>query len=200
MSASASSQPPVTVTAAPVTAPGIARVFDHHRVWRLTTDVFERGARMLAACEPVPAVVIGIARGGMPLARFLGSYYGIPVLEITARHNLRDDIYAPATGIVELAEASLSAGALPDRPKVLVADDICGTGATLRAVLPRIKTQLRPSSLHVTTLCRNAAASACPDSWLWDTRDWVVFPWDAATSEPTEPLALPVAVQRRRQA
>jgi hypothetical protein len=37
-----------------------------------------------------------------------------------------------------------------------------------------------------------------PDSWLWDTRDWVAFPWDAAASEPTDPLTLPGTVQRRQ--
>jgi hypoxanthine phosphoribosyltransferase len=200
MTASAPRQPTRDPVTAPVTAPAVERVFDHQRIWRLTANVFERGAAMLAACEPVPAVVVGIARGGIPLARFLGGHYGVPVLEITARHNRSDDLYTPATGIVELSGAGLRADLLAGRPEVLVADDICGTGATLREVLPRIGTQLQPSRLRVTTLCRNAAASVWPDSWLWDTRDWVVFPWDTDTSEPTQLFTLPDAVRCGRQA
>ena len=191
-------QPAFGQVTAEAPAPGLERAFDHERIWRLTDEVFERGAGMLAACEPVPSAVIGIACGGMPLAQFLGRCYGVPVLQIRARHNLSDDIYAAATGIIELAETGISASGLPGGLDVLAADDICGTGATLRAVLPAIEAQLCPSRLRVTVLCRNAAASVWPDSWLWDTRDWVVFPWDAAVSEPTEPLALPGAVRCRR--
>ncbi len=197
--ASASGRQADSPVAAEVPAPGLARAFDHERIWRLTTDMFERGAAMLATCEPVPEAVIGVARGGMPLAQFLGRYYRVPVLQITARHNRSDGIYAAATGIIDLAEEGISASGIPIGRDVLVADDICGTGATLRAVLPAIEVQLRPSTLRVTVLCRNAAASVWPDSWLWDTRDWVVFPWDAAVSEPTEPFTLPDAVHRRRR-
>lgn len=198
MTASASGRRPGSAVTADAPVPGFARTFDHERLWRLTEDVFERGAVMLAAFEPVPAAVIGIARGGIPLARFLGRYYAVPVLQVTARHNLSDDIYAAATGVVDIAGTGISAGGLPGGLDVLVADDICGTGATLRAVLPAVEAQLRPSRLRVTALCRNAAASVWPDSWLWDTRDWVVFPWDAAVTEPTEPLTLPGAVHSRR--
>jgi uncharacterized protein len=199
MTTSESARRPDSPVTAEVLAPGLARAFDHERIWRLTTDVFERGAGMLASSEPVPAAVVGVARGGIPLAQFLGRYYRVPVLQITARHNRSDDVYAAATGIIKLAEEGISANGLTSGRDVLIADDICGTGATLRAVLPAIEARLRPSTLRVTVLCRNAAASVWPDSWLWDTRDWVVFPWDAAVSEPTEPLTLPHAVHRRRR-
>lgn len=200
MTAPASRQAPQEPAADGFTGPGTARAFDYQRVWRLTAGVFEQAARMLADCEPVPDAVIGIARGGVPLARILGGCYRVPVLEIRATHNRSDDIYAQATGVVELADASLPAGILPSGLSVLVADDICGTGATVRAVLPRIEARLRPSRLRVAVLCRNAAASAWLDSWLWDTRDWVVFPWDTAPAGPTEPLTLPAAVQHGRPA
>lgn len=182
----------------PVTTPpaprALARIFDHVRIWHLTSEVFEAAAVMLAVHEQVPDVVVGIARGGMPLAQLLGAHYGVPVLELTARHNLSDGIYAEATGIVELTENSFRDQQHPAGSKILVADDICGTGATSRAVLRWVTGNLRPSRLRMTALCRNEGASPMPDSWLWDTRDWVVFPWNEAITEPTEPLALPVAV------
>jgi hypoxanthine phosphoribosyltransferase len=183
----------------PTAAPGPVRVFDHDRIWRLSTDVFEEGARMLAAYEAAPDAVVGVARGGVPLARFLGGHYGVPVLEVTARHNLSDDIYAEATGIVELAGGSIGDSHPPPGSKLLVADDICGTGATLSAVLSWADEHLRPARLRTTVLCRNHGAGMMPDSWVWDTRDWVVFPWNAMPGELTEPLRLPAQVRRKEQ-
>lgn len=210
------------------------RVFDHSRVWRLEEVAFAAAARLLAdhARTHRPDVVVGIARGGVPLARRLGALLGVPMVTVSARHNHSDALYVAATGEVSVPE--LPAG-LRDYSggRLLVADDICGTGATLATVTARLTADLRPSDLYAVVLCRNAARDRAlreagataeapipanvgtqdgvqdgagagsrvgggrgePDAWLWDTRDWVVFGWDAATEHPTEPLPYPVTVR-----
>ena len=48
------------------------------------------------------------------------------------------------------------------------------------------------------TLCRNEGSSVYPDAWVWDVRDWVVFPWEP--HDPglrTSPLPTPPTVRRR---
>ena len=93
-------------TAPPHDEAVVERVFEHRRIWRLTQDAFASAAALIAGQEPAPEVVLGIARGGVPLARLLAAHYGVPVVELTARHNRSDDLYLPATGQVELPEGS----------------------------------------------------------------------------------------------
>jgi hypoxanthine phosphoribosyltransferase len=175
----------------------VERVFEHQRIWRLTPDAFTAAAQLIAAHEPKPDVVIGIARGGVPLAQLLADRYGVPTLPVTARHNHSDDAYVPATGQVELPaepDATLTAyrGA-----RILLVDDICGTGATYQATLPWLHAHLGPAAVRTAALCRSRASAFTPNIWVWNTLDWVVFPWNEATpttqdlTVPTEPQTHP---------
>jgi hypothetical protein len=167
------------------------RQFDHQRIWELSQPVFEQAAAMLAEAVPPADIVVGIARGGVPLAELVAGRLGVPAVRLRARHNLSDDIYLPASGDVRIAadEAAALAAAVTGR-RVLVADDICGTGATLMAVMDRMP-GLHPAEVRSAVLCRSEAAAFTPGAWIWDTRDWVVFPWNDPAGQPTEMLGLP---------
>jgi uncharacterized protein len=180
--------------------PVVQRVFARQRIWLLEEAVFARAAALLGRYEPRPDLVVGIARGGMPLAHRLSEHFGVAVLELAVRHNKSDEIYLPATGDVELPDPPSALGRIPAGRRLLVADDICGTGATLKAVLPWLGEHLRPSALRAVVLCRSEAAHFTPDTWLWDTRDWVVFPWNEPVGEPTEALVLPDGVRTKEGA
>ncbi|MFJ3946182.1 phosphoribosyltransferase [Streptomyces griseoaurantiacus] len=176
----------------------VQRVFEHKRIWNLDQDAFQTAAALIAAHEPRPDAVIGIARGGVPLARELATHFGVEALEITARHNTTDDHYLEATGRVQLPTTTADAlGRLASGQRLLVADDICGTGATLKAVLPFLTEHLAPEQLRSAVLCRSRAADCTPDTWVWDTLDWVVFPWNKPADQPTENLAAPAAVRTK---
>jgi uncharacterized protein len=175
---------------------GVQRVFEHQRVWRLTQDAFTAAAALIGAHEPTPDVVVGIARGGVPLARLLGAHYGVPVVEFTARHNRSDALYLPATGQVELPDAPDAALAEHAGDQVLLVDDICGTGATYLAALPWLATHLPTSAVRTAALCRSRAAAFTPNTWVWDTLDWVVFPWNEP-AQTTEDLMPPASPQSR---
>jgi hypoxanthine phosphoribosyltransferase len=169
----------------------VQRQFDRHRIWELSQPVFEQAAAMLAEAAPPADIVIGIARGGVPLAELIAGRLGVPAVPLRARHNLSDDIYLPASGDVRIAadETAALASAVAGR-RVLVADDICGTGATLAAVTGRLLA-LHPAEVRSAVLCRSEAAAFTPGAWIWDTRDWVVFPWNDPAGQPTEMLGLP---------
>ena len=175
----------------------VERVFEHRRIWRLTHDAFTCAAALIARQEPTPEVVIGIARGGIPLARLLGAHYGVPVVEVTARHNRSDELHLPATWQIELPAGPDAALAAHRGARVLLVDDICGTGATYHATLSWLATHLAPTDVRTAALCRSTAAAFTPHTWVWDTLDWVVFPWNnpARTSEdlivPASPRVRP---------
>ena len=170
----------------------VERIFEHKRIWRLTPDAFNAAAALIAGHEPTPDVVVGIARGGVPLARTLGTHFGVPVVELVARHNRSDAVHLPATGQVELPEEPDGVLATHRGAHVLLADDICGTGATYRAALPWLTTHLGPAAVRTAALCRSQASAFTPDIWVWDTLDWVVFPWNPPT-ETSEDLLVPTA-------
>ncbi|UJW28782.1 phosphoribosyltransferase domain-containing protein [Saccharothrix sp. AJ9571] len=174
----------------------IQRVFEHRRVWRLTQNAFASAAALIAGQEPTPDVVVGIARGGVPLARLLASHYSVPVVELTARHNHSDDLHFPATGQVELPKEPDAALAAHHGARVLLVDDICGTGSTYHAAIPWLATHLAPAAVRTAALCRSKASAFTPDTWVWDTLDWVVFPWNEPV--PTsEDLIVPASPRGR---
>ncbi|MFJ2744794.1 phosphoribosyltransferase [Streptomyces sp. NPDC087440] len=162
-----------------------ARIFQNRRIWRLTHDAFLAAAALVAEREAgsPPAAVIGIARGGVPFAESVAAQLGVPAYAFRARHNRSEEIQQAATGHVDL-EVELSAATalaqLPQGSPLLVVDDICGSGATLRAVVAALAASLETTCVRTAVLCRNAGADYPLDSWGWDVADWVHFPWEPA--------------------
>ncbi|MQS38311.1 phosphoribosyltransferase family protein [Streptomyces katsurahamanus] len=176
---------------------GERRVFEGKRIWRMSQDVFLAAAALIAAHERpfAPELVVGLGRGGVPLAREAARILGIPAIEVRARHNVSDLIGVQSTGEVEVDERQLLT-AVAGAGRVLVADDICGTGATLRAVT----TLLAAAAVEARTavLCRNAGGAAFPlDVWVWPVADWTCFPWEAPPPDGSTPLPLPDRVHTR---
>lgn len=172
------------------------RVFEYKRVWQVTPEALAEVTERLAeaarlALGPISAVA-GIARGGLAPARRMAAALEVPLTEVSASHNLTDALYAPATGEVAFDMADvltlLRSGALAGT--ILVVDDICGTGATLRALLDAIASMAPGASVGTITLCRNVGAEVEPDLWCWDVADWVVFPWEPQT-DGHRPVPLP---------
>jgi hypothetical protein len=176
----------------------MSRIFEHRRVWRLDQARFEAAAALLARAitshlDAVDAVV-GIARGGCALADALSGALEVPAGTIRARHNPTDAIYSQGQGRVELEVDGFQPPASTAR--VLVVDDICGTGATLKAVRRYLSTIAPATRVLTCTLCRNEGSCAQPDMWVWAVRDWVVFPWEErATPTHTTLLPAPAAVR-----
>ena len=143
---------------------------------------------MLAAGEPPPALVVGIARGGVELARFIGAWFGVPFATLTARHNVSDGPYPEMADVVEIT------GAVPTAApgSILIADDICGTGDTFTAVVSHVASQFGPAVIRTVALCRNDGAAFVPDAWVWNVADWVAFPWEEPPyGDRTELLLVP---------
>lgn len=180
------------------------RVFARQRILQVTPEGYRAGIRLLAEAArlrhgPVTAV-IGIANGGLASAQSLGALLSVPMYRIDARHNPTEALYTQATGHVNYdlrrLESTLAGQRLTGR--VLLVDDICGTGATFHALRPALASHLAlGTTLHTVVLCRNAGTVHPPDLWLWNVDDWVHFPWESTLLADTavENLPLPERVR-----
>lgn len=180
------------------------RVFAHRRILQVTPEGYRAGVRLLAEAVqlrhgPVTAV-IGVAHGGLAPAWALGALLAVPTYRVDARHNPTDALYTQASGHVSCDVRRL-ASALAERRltgRILLVDDICGTGATFHALRSAVDSYLASgATVHTLVLCRNAGAAHDPDLWLWTVDDWVRFPWESAlpAGVAVENLTLPGWVQ-----
>lgn len=179
------------------------RRFRHQRLLTMTLPVYEHAVRLLAAAAetrfaPISAV-IAIAHGGLAPAGGISGILGVPAYRLTAKHNPTDAAYTQATGHVTCDLSTLDA-ALNGRRlggTVLLADDICGSGATFTVVRSALRLYLCPEAdVRTVALCRNAGTSLDPDLWAWTVDDWVRFPWEPTSSATAgvEELPLPELV------
>ncbi|WP_190132990.1 phosphoribosyltransferase family protein [Streptomyces mashuensis] len=103
-----------------------------------------------------------------------------------------------ATGQVYLDGEQPSVNPIPRGARLLVVDDIAGSGATLRTVQTWLRARLQPAALRSAVLCRNRGTGTTPDTWGWDVADWVRFLWEGPLDQATEPLPTLTVLHHRR--
>jgi uncharacterized protein len=156
----------------------------------MTWDELGHGARQLAADVHadgfVPDLVLGIARGGLLVAGALGYALGV---KNTFTMNV--EFY---TGIDERLEMPMILPPVPDlvdfaETRVLIADDVADTGATLALVKEFCEgkvAEVRCAVLY------EKPRSTVKSEYVWRrTESWITFPWSA-----DEPVMAPVQAAR----
>jgi hypoxanthine phosphoribosyltransferase len=163
-------------------------------IWQLTEPLFQRGAHLLAQAAreqygPITAV-IGIGKGGRVCAYAVAASLNVRAFIVTAGYSTRGSVYQQGGGgrvdvdVDDFHQHIARAGSL--HGTVLVVDDVCNSGATLRAVRTALETLLDDDAEVATAvLCRTVGATADPDLWLWNVRDAVIFPWEQAKTPAT---------------
>jgi hypoxanthine phosphoribosyltransferase len=155
----------------------------------MTWDDLGRGSRELAEAVAAdgyrPDMILGIARGGLLVAGGVGYALGV---KNTFKMNV--EFY---TGIDERLDIPMILPPVPDlvdfhETRVLIADDVADTGATLQLVQEFCAgkvAEVRCAVLY------EKPRSAVKCEYVWRRTDrWIVFPWSAeepvlqALSEP----------------
>src|SRR4051795_3504059 len=144
----------------------------------MTWDDLGRGARELAetvaADDYVPDMILGIARGGLLVAGALGYALGV---KNTFTMNV--EFY---TGVDERLDVPMILPPVPDlvdfaETRVLIADDVADTGATLALVkdfLGGRVAEVRAAVLY------EKPRSTVRCEYVWRRTDrWITFPWSA---------------------
>ncbi|MFJ9547874.1 phosphoribosyltransferase [Streptomyces erythrochromogenes] len=168
------------------------RLFRGTGPFEFTGTVLERALDELAAAiaaDGKVSIVIAVANGGTIPGAGLAARLAVPLAHVHAKHNRTDAIHTQATGDVAVAFPDGFPDALSGR--VLLVDDICGSGATFTALTTALEPRLTPGA-HIKTvaLCRNEGADRAPDWAAYTVDDWVVFPWETPPAG-IELVALP---------
>ncbi|PJE97393.1 phosphoribosyltransferase [Streptomyces carminius] len=131
-----------------------------------------------------PDCVLAVARGGLAAAGALTCILDVPVMHtVRVRRTADDSRYAAKREPV--VEASGHSAPLPG-DRVLVVDDIVGTGVTADAVAGYLATAGVPDGgVRLAALVRNHRSARTPDYCSAVIDDWIVFPWEA-DREPVE--------------
>jgi uncharacterized protein len=144
----------------------------------MTWDDLGDGARDLAetvaADGYVPDMILGIARGGLLVAGAIGYALGV---KNTFTMNV--EFY---TGVDERLDMPMILPPVPDlvdfaETKVLIADDVADTGATLKLVQEFCEgkvAEVRSAVLY------EKSRSVVNADYVWRRTDrWITFPWSA---------------------
>ena len=161
-----------------------------------------------------PDYVVGVTRGGLPIATMLSHLIGVPMHTLDVR--LRDEANMGPESNLWMAEDAF--GYIPNdmdstdsscrwdittRKKILIVDDINDTGATFEWIKEDWQSGCLPgeqyawdavweSNVRFATMTENTSSNFGDVKYLWDVVNkaeedvWLVFPWESELLTPGE--------------
>src|SRR2546426_4549288 len=127
----------------------------------------------LSSYRPRYDVVVGVARGGLPLAVSLAHRLAVGDFRIWHIGRTTGDLpYSSKHEPLLIWASSIETLRGKD---VLLVDDIAGTGATLRFARDRLH-ECGAARVTVCTVVARRNTGLVPDFFATETDDWIVFP------------------------
>ena len=115
-------------------------------------------------------LVIGVARGGIPVAMVVADMLGARIDIINIKSY---------TGVAVRNKpkiiSTLTSGV--EGKRLLIVDDLVDEGKTMRTVIRYLK-RMRPGAMHTAVLFKKPWSRIEPDFYFKTTDRWIVFPWD----------------------
>ena len=125
-----------------------------------------------------PDVLIGIARGGLPLLTALASYFKVSDVGVGfVRSTVTDDPFSSRLPTVECRCLAVPGGV--QGRSVVIVDDIIRSGRTIEAVLGELESEA-PLTVRVASLYAEPQVLDFPlhSVRTADPKSWIIFPWD----------------------
>ncbi|MEY3091102.1 MAG: hypothetical protein RL113_1418 [Pseudomonadota bacterium] len=114
--------------------------------------------------------IIGIARGGLTLAHFLGEYYNIRKVYALNTIGYNDIQKLPSVEVLSLPE-------ITNAKDVLIVEDIVDSGDTLAEVLKILKEKYPETNFKTASLFYKKSARIVPDWAVQEADKWIEFFW-----------------------
>jgi hypoxanthine phosphoribosyltransferase len=125
--------------------------------------------------------IIGLTRGGLFPALILSLLYDIPMIAVNYsstggrgdNRNHQNALPSVSAGVVS------GTGKLPDLPRLLVVDDICDSGHTMKEVSDFYLNQ--GHQVLTATLHYKSGAVLTPDFYwqkIEEDSPWIIYPWE----------------------
>lgn len=118
--------------------------------------------------------IVGIERGGVPLAKALARELDLPSLTIKISYYIGDK--KQDTPVVDLRGVTFSS-----EDVVLIVDDLVDTGGTVELLKRMLKDLCIPNKVAV--YFYKPHSTVVPDFFVETTEDWIVFPWEQSECE-----------------
>ncbi|HWS35797.1 MAG TPA: phosphoribosyltransferase family protein [Actinoplanes sp.] len=130
-----------------------------------------------------PTVICAVARGGLTAAAYLATVLDVPSTHtVRVRRTESDDRYAAKQApVLEV----VSPARIGPEDRVLIVDDIVGTGATEKVVREHLS-DLGAGQVRSVALVRNHRSPLIPDYCPVVLDDWIVFPWEHGWADLAE--------------
>lgn len=116
-------------------------------------------------------VVVGIARGGVPLAMVISDALGtkLEIINVKSYNGVRGERTRPR--ILTTLTSSV------EGKRILLVDDLVEEGDTMKA-MARYFSRQRPKALMTAAMFRKPWSRLDPDFYVKQVDRWVVFPWE----------------------
>lgn len=152
--------------------------------FRLGVKIFNDGFR--------PTFVVGLWRGGSSVGIYVQEclqYLGVETNHIALRTSYRgltdyDTMVQNAGDNIRVHGTQYLLETLNADDRLLIVDDVCGSGSTTKVVRDRLASKLKrnmPDDVRLATIWykpgRNLTGSV-PDYYLHETDDWLVLPYE----------------------
>jgi hypoxanthine phosphoribosyltransferase len=142
----------------------------HYVSWSQYGELVTKLADSIESSEERFDLVIGIARGGLPVAMVVADRLGIKVDFVNVKS------YTDVGERVKPKILSTMTEKITEK-RVLVVDDLVDGGATMESMTEYLATQ-NPSSMKTAVLFTKPWSSFAPDFSLKVVDKWVVFPYE----------------------
>ncbi len=141
--------------------------------WEDVEKIADELAESILKSNFQPDYIIGITAGGLIPLYFLARKLNLVDKILTISANSYDKDKQHDLKILYLPEVDLS------NKKVLLVDEISGTGRTLREIARILIEKYQVRELRTVTFVTMEESEFCPDFYgRTEKKDWVLFPWD----------------------